>query len=206
MTGSINNSALISASKAMAGDIGSRQSGNENGGGPDSGINITDSVGQGRSDDIAVLLKEIQSLKKQVQELQAASVKEQAAKPESEDANNKKSTFSAFTGFISGKIEEMKVNSEKRGAEREAALKRERAERDAQEAAMLEKERAVKDAALQKEKDKALAELQFMGNESIQNASDDLMMISESLRPQDSLGDAVKSFIFTKHFTMHPRI
>ncbi|MGV8120519.1 MAG: hypothetical protein AB2L14_12230 [Candidatus Xenobiia bacterium LiM19] len=116
-------------------------------------------------------------------------MKEQAAKPEAEDANNKKSTFSAFTGFITGKIEEMKVNSEKRGAEREAA-----------EAAMLEKERAVKDAALQKEKAKAMAELQFRGKESVSDASLDLIMISESLRPKESLREAAISFMLLKCF------
>jgi len=207
MSNSINHSTLVSASMAMAGDIGSdsRKGVNENGGGNDSGLNITDSVGQGRADDIALLLKEIKSLKKQVKELQAASVKEQAAKPEAEDANIKKSTFSAFTGFISGKIEEMKANSEKRGAEREAALKKERAEREAEKAAMQEKERAEEDAALQKEKDKAMAELQFRGEENVKDASEDLIMISESLRPGESLREATISFMLIKKFNYGER-
>jgi len=202
MTGNINNSALISASRTMAGGegCGNTKVAAQDGENQNPGFNTTDSVGKGNSDDIAALMKEIKSLKKQVKELQAASVKEQAAKPEAEDANSKKSTFSAFTGFISGKIEEMKANSEKRGAEREAALKRERAERDAEEAAILEKERAVKDAALQKEKDKAMAELQFRGKESVSDASLDLIMISESLRPEESLREAAISFMLLKCF------
>jgi len=202
MSNSINYSTLVSTSQAMAGDIGSgsKQGGNENGGGHDSGLNVTDSVEQGRPDDIAVLMKEIKSLKKQVKELQAASVKEHAAKPEAEEANNKKSTFSSFTGFIGGKIEDMKKASEKRGAEREAALKRERVERDAAEAAMLEKEKSKRDAAMEKEKEKALAELKFKGEESVNEASEDLIMISESLRQGDSLSEAVNSFLLIKHY------
>ncbi|MHC9541751.1 MAG: cell envelope integrity protein TolA [Vulcanimicrobiota bacterium] len=202
MSNSINYSTLALTSQAMAGDIGSgsRQGGNENGGGHDSGLNVTDSVEQGRADDIAVLMKEIKSLKKQVKELQAASVKEHAAKPEAEDANNKKSTFSSFTGFIGGKIVDMKKASEKREAEREAMLQKERADREAEKAAMLEKEKAKRDAAMEKEKEKALAVLKFKGEESVNEASEDLIMISESLRQGESLSEAVNSFLVAKRY------
>jgi|GEM_PF-5108414 len=202
MSNGINYCDVAPASRTMAGDIGSgmKQGVSENGANQNPGINITDSVEKGNSGDMAVLLKEIEALKRQVAELQAASRKEQSNKPEAADTNVKRSGFSAFTGFIGGKIEEMKANSEKRGAEREAALKKERADRDAEEAALLEKERAEKDAALQKEKDKAMAELQFRGEESVRDASEDLIMISENLRPKESLREAAISFMLLKCF------
>ncbi len=127
MSNSINYCDVASASRTMAGDIGSgrNKGATEDGDNQNPGFNITDSVEKGNSGDMAVLLKEIESLKRQMAELQASSGKEQSNKPESSDTNVKRSGFSAFTGFISGKIEEMKVNSEKRESEREAALKRE---------------------------------------------------------------------------------
>ncbi len=45
-----------------------------------------------------------------------------------------------------------------------------------------------------------MAELQYKGNESVRDASEDLIMISESLRPKESLREATISFLLLKQF------